>query len=222
MDAKLARVRFFPMMDAEGSGGTGGTQDVEPVTHGAEARNAEPQTETQRTFTQEDLNRIAAQEKRQGMASALKALGFEDEKSAQEWIKKQREIEDSKKDEATKALEKLQLEKQAKAEAEKKADLLEKRFKVVASGAPADKADDVVLLATAKMTDGKTFEECLEDLKKTYPMFFEAGTATGSTGTGTGGTPPRSKANTGAGSIGKRLAEQRKSKAPQKSGYFTE
>lgn len=217
--------RFFPTMEAEGNGGTGGTTSSEPS---ANSKSTEPTTTQQttteptRVFTQEELNRIAANEKRQGMASALKTLGFEDEKVAQEWVKKYREFEESKKDDLTKAQETLEAEKREKDELAKKADLLEKRFKVVASGVPADKADDVVLLAMAKVTDNKTFEECLEDLKNTYPIFFEAGASAGSVGTGTGGTPPRKSVNSGKdGSIGKRLAEQRKTSTQTKKSYFS-
>lgn len=173
-----------------------------------------------KVFTQAELNRIAAQEKRQGMASVLKSLGFEKEEDAKAFVEQYRKAEEEKKDELQKAQESIDAEKKAKADAERKADLLDKKFKVVSAGVSADKADDVVTLALAKVTEDKDFDTVLEELKTAYPVFFE--TATADKGTGSGGTPPRAtnKSTTDSG-IGKRLAEQRKtSSQAQKSGSY--
>ena len=209
----LFRKNFMPFLEEDGKGGAGGTGG-EPG-GGEPSGGAEDQNKGQKTFTQEDLNRIAAQEKRQGANSILKALGFESEEKAKEYLAAKRKEDDEKKDDLQKA-------KDAEAAAEAKAALLEKRFKVVAMGVSADKADDIVTLANSKATDGKTFDDAVEDLKKTYPELFESKQEKRG-GTGSGGNPPRGK-NTGEDdSLGKRLAEQRKASKSQnkKNSYFS-
>ena len=64
--------------------------------------------------------------------------------------------------------------------------------------------------------------QALEDLKKAYPSFFEADSSNTGLGTGTGGNPPRGRnGGSSAGSIGKRLAEQKKTGTTQKKSYFS-
>lgn len=211
----LLRRNFLPFLDGEGggAGGTGGTGGT--GSSGGTGDGGKPE----KTFTQEDLNRIAAQEKRQGAASILKALGFESEEKAKEYLDAKRKEDEEKKGDLEKAKDAEELAKKAKAEAEAKADLLEKRFKVVALGVAADKADDIVTLANAKVTESKTFDDAIEDLKKTYPELFAQTEKKG--GTGSSGNPPRGKGGKES-SIGKRLAEQRKTKSQtQKKGYFS-
>lgn len=221
MFTDLFKTRFLPMMEGEGRGGAGGAPLTEPSASPNEPP-AEPNADPPKSFTQEDLNRIAANEKRQGMSSVLRTLGFEKEEDAKAFVEKYKELEDSKKDDLAKAQETLETEKKAKEEAEKKAELLDRKFKVVSAGVSADKADDIVILATAKMMDGKTFEDALEDLKKAYPSFFEADSSNTGLGTGTGGNPPRGRTGgSSAGSIGKRLAEQKKTGTTQKKSYFS-
>lgn len=213
----LFRKNLMPFFEGDGKGGTGGTGGEQ----GGEPKDGDPkdgageQNKNQKTFTQEDLNRIAAQEKRQGVNSILKALGFESEEKAKEYLEAKRKEDDEKKDDLQKA-------KDAEAAAEAKAALLEKRFKVVSMGVAADKADDIVTLATAKAVDGKTFEDAVEDLKKTYPELFK-GKQEERKGTGSGGNPPRGKNTGDDDSIGKRLAEQRKTSKSQskKNSYFS-
>lgn len=217
---------FFPLMSPEGEGGSSGGQSSQSEQNSSQNNpNREDQgsqnspEQSQKTFTQEDLNRIAAQEKRQGMSSMLKALGFENESAAKEFVEKYRQQEEDKKDDLTKAQEKLNTETANRELAEKKVDLLEKRFKVVAQGVPADKAEDIVILANSKVTESKDFDAALEELKKTYPSIFSENSQ--SSGTGTSGNPPRSGKPESNSGLGKRLAEKRKSANTQKNPYFS-
>lgn len=220
----LFRKNLMPFFEGDGKGGTGGTggeQCGEPK-DGDPKDGAGEQNKNQKTFTQEDLNRIAAQEKRQGASSILKALGFESEEKAKEYLEAKRKEDDEKKDDLQKAKDAEAAANTAKAAAEAKAALLEKRFKVVSMGVSADKADDIVTLATAKAVDGKTFEDAVEDLKKAYPELF-MGKQEERRGTGSGGNPPRGKNTGDDDSIGKRLAEKRKTSKSQnkKNSYFS-
>lgn len=221
--------RFYPLMSPEGEGGSTGGQDTQgeqgisqnnPNNEGSQASSGSSEP-SQKTFTQEDLNRIAAQEKRQGASSILKALGFENEAAAKDFVKKYRQQEEDKKDDLTKAQEKLSAEVASRELAEKKADLLEKRFKVMAQGVSADKAEDIVILANAKVTEEKDFDTALEELKTAYPSIFSETSSSSGTGTGTSGNPPRGGRPESSSGLGKKLAEQRKSTMTQKNPYFS-
>ena len=211
----------FPLFEGEGGGGTGGAGG-EGGTGGTGGEGGGGNAggsggEPPKTFTQEELIRIAATEKRQGAASVLKALGFDKEEDAKAFVEKYKEVEKNNMTELEKANKDLEIEKNAKTAAEKKADLLEKKFQVVAMGVAADKADDIVTLALAKVDDNTSFETVLENLKNTYPAFFDEEVSSGTGGTG---RPPRSKTGGDNGGIGKRLAEQRKNSAQAKNEYF--
>ena len=175
-----------------------------------------------KTFTQEDLNRIAAQEKRQGAASTLKELGFdklEDAKAAIEAYNKQKQANMTEIERVQQ--EKAEETKKAKA-AEEKAEFVEQKFAAVAAGCSANNAADVVMLAKSRMTDAKTFEDALKEIKEQYPKMFEkSNDGSNSGGTGGTGNPPRKPMKPGEeGSRAKRLAENRKLANSQKSSYF--
>lgn len=194
--------------DECGSGGEGGDPDAD--------------NKPLKTFTQEDLNRIAAQEKRQGVASTLKELGFdklEDAKAAIEAYNQQKQANMTEIERAQQ--EKAEEAKKAKA-AEEKAEFVEQKFAAVAAGCSANNAADVVMLAKSRMTDAKTFEDALEEIKEQYPQMFEkSNDSSNSGGTGGTGNPPRKPMKPGAeGSRAKRLAENRKLANSQKSSYF--
>lgn len=196
-----------PMMEADGAG-TGGTGDSS--------------VQNDKTFTQEDLNRIAAQEKRQGISSVLKTLGFESENDAKAFVEKYRQAEDDKKDDLEKAQESLKSANTARAEAEAKADAFEKELSAIKAGVPAEYAGDVVLLAKAKAVDGKSFEDALEEVKKAHPSLFES--TEGSSGTGGNSqSHQRRNADNSTGDRGKRLAEKRRnsSDSQNKKSYFS-
>lgn len=218
--------RFYPLMSPEGEGGFSGGQSPQSEQNSSQNNpnvegqgNQKSSEPSQKTFTQEDLNRIAAQEKRQGASSILKALGFENEAAAKDFVKKYRQQEEDKKDDLTKAQEKLSAEVASRELAEKKADLLEKRFKVMAQGVSADKAEDIVILANAKVTEEKDFDTALEELKTAYPSIFSE--TSPSSGTGTSGNPPRGGRPESSSGLGKKLAEQRKASMTQKNPYFS-
>ena len=190
--------------DEGGSGGEGGDPDAD--------------NKPLKTFTQEDLNRIAAQEKRQGVASTLKELGFdklEDAKAAIEAYNQQKQANMTE-------IERAQQEKAEEAKKAKKAEFVEQKFAAVAAGCSANNAADVVMLAKSRMTDAKTFEDALEEIKEQYPQMFEkSNDSSNSGGTGGTGNPPRKPMKPGAeGSRAKRLAENRKLANSQKSSYF--
>lgn len=200
--------------DGGGSGGEGG--------EGGEGGDPDGDNKPAKTFTQEDLNRIAAQEKRQGVASTLKELGFdklEDAKAAIEAYNKQKQANMTEIERAQQ--EKAEEAKKAKA-AEEKAEFVEQKFAAVSAGCSPNNAADVVMLAKSRVTDAKTFEDALKEIKEQYPQMFEkSNDSSNSGGTGGTGNPPRKPMKPGEeGSRAKRLAENRKLANSQKSSYF--
>ena len=190
--------------DADDGGNNGGAKD-----DGSESK----------TFSQEDVNRIAAREKQQGIAAALKALGFESAEDAKKAVDAWRKDEDNQKSETQKANEAKEAAEKAKIDADNKATFAEHKFAVVEAGAKPSNAEDIVLLATAKMNDSTDFNAAVELVKKAYPTLFESESDSKKKGTGGASNPARKDGANDESSIGKRLAEQRKP-SNNKNPYF--
>ena len=93
---KFMFLKFLPFMEEDGKGGTGGGDPEGGSNDDGNNGGSE------KTFTQEDLNRIAAKEKRDGIASILKTLGFEKEEDAKKFVETYRKAEEDKKDDLEK------------------------------------------------------------------------------------------------------------------------
>lgn len=161
-----------------------------------------------KTFTQDQVNSMMAAEKRKNIAAAFKGLGFESEDQAKEFIEKYQKQEEQNKSDLVKEKERAdKLEAEKKAEASKAQDL-QYKFDAISAGCDAQAAEDVVVLAKAKMSDNKDFATALKEVKEQYPTMFGQ---TDSRGTGSGGTSPRQPLRAGdLSGMGKRLAEARR------------
>lgn len=198
----------------EGAGGTG------EGGHSNDPNSTRGNNSGDKTFTQEQVNSMIAAEKRKNLSSMYKGLGFESEEDAKAFVEKYKQEEEKNKSDLVKAQEAAK-----KAEAEKKAEQskaqdLQYKFDAIAEGCDAKSAEDVVVLAKAKMSDEKDFATALKEVKEQYPaMFGQDGSSGG--GTGGGGTSPRKKLNSGdLTGMGKRLAEQRKQNNTAKSNEY--
>lgn len=190
--------------DNGGSGGSGGT--------GGEGGGTQS-----KTFTQEEVNRMLANEKRQGRQAALKALGLDpNDKDAE---KKAKAILDTQKTQAEKDAEALTTEKNARAEAEAKALAAERKLAVLTTGCKAEFVEEVFALASAKVNDSTDFEAALKAVKEKCPAFFE-GDGGGDPGTGGGQGHRRQKTDTKSGALGSRLAQSVVSANPKENPYF--
>lgn len=169
-----------------------------------------------KTFTQEEVNAMMAKEKNQGKLSILKELGVDDAKSAKEALAKYKEYLDSQKTEAERLADTLKGEQEAKTAAELKAQQLERKFDAIEAGVPADKAEDIVILAAAKVTETKDFKTALEEVKTAYPQLFEAS----SNGTGSN-AGSRKTGGSNKGTLGSRLAENAAKNQSKSTNYFT-
>lgn len=210
----------YKMLAPEGGAGGGGTDPNggnDPAAGGNDPSNGQED----KTFTQEQVNSMIAAEKRKNLSSVYKGLGFESEEAAKEFVQKYKSEEEKNKSDLVKAQEKAaQLEAEKKAETARAQDL-QYKFDAMSEGCDAKSAEDVVVLAKAKMSDDKDFAAALKEIKEQYPAMFGQNDNSGG-GTGGGGTSPRGKLKSGdLSGMGKRLAEQRKqNNAAKENEYF--
>lgn len=174
-------------------GGEGGGQEGDK---GGESGGAgeEKNPPAGKTFTQEEVNAMMAKEA----------------------LAKYKEYLDSQKTEAQKLADDLKAQQEAKSLAEQKATILERKFEAVALGAPANAVEDIVTLASTKVTDTKDFKTALEEVKSAYPQLFE--TSSGNTGNNVGS---KKIGGNGIGSFGKKIAESASKAQSSGNGYFT-
>jgi hypothetical protein len=200
-------LQFF----AEGDGGEGGNPDggANPDGNNQGDNNPAP-----KTFTQEEVNRMLANEKRQGRQSVLKDLGLDpankdavkNAKAALDGLKTQQQLDN----------EALEAAKAARTEAEGKALAAERKLSVLTSGCKPEYIDEVIALATAKTTDTTTFEDALKGVKEKCAAFF----AEADPGTGNGQGHKRTNQGDKPGSFGARLAQNVVSSKTAENPYF--
>lgn len=209
--------RFATLMKMDGDGGSGGGNDP---AGGDDPSSGNGSGQEDKTFTQEQVNSMIAAEKRKNLSSVYKGLGFESEEAAKEFIEKYKQEEEKNKSELVKAQEEAKKAQAEKAAETARAQDLQYKFDAMAEGCDAKAAEDVVVLAKAKMSDDKDFAAALKEVKEQYPAMFGQ-TEGNAGGTGGGGTATRSRLKTGdISGIGKRLAEQRKQNNSAKEHDF--
>lgn len=193
-----------PEGGAGGAGGSGGTS----------GEGGGTQT---KTFTQEEVNRMLANEKRQGRQAALKALGLDpNDKDAE---KKAKAIIDTQKTQAERDSEAVKTAQTAQADAEAKATAAERKLSALTSGCKKEFIEEVIALASAKVNDSTDFEAALKAVKEKCPAFFDDDN---DPGTGGGQGHRRQKQGEKPGSRGAALAQSAISSNPTKNPYFND
>jgi hypothetical protein len=207
--------------DVEGQGTgdqtkTGDDKDQSTGDKSNEGANKEPE----KTFTQEQVNKMMAKEKNQGRNSVLSDLGIDPKDKAaiaalKTLIESQKTDEQKKNDEAA-------AEQKRIAELENKAMIAEIKAESLMLNVQPQYADDVVTLALSKMSSSPDAEltDILGEFKTKYPAWFkeeESKENEGQRGTGSNiGAGDKGKKSKDDG-IGKRLAAKRTASAPKKS-----
>lgn len=172
-----------------------------------------------KTFTQEDINRIAAKEKAEGRRALLKELGIEDTEDSRNAIKAFLAQQESQKSDLQKANERASKAEKAKADAEATALAIQRKYDALSAGAKADTIDDLMALASTKVNDKTDFKAALEQVKKAYPVFFNEASQTGTVGTGRSTNPARNT-NGHQMSMGERLAKSRMGNSQAENPFF--
>lgn len=170
-----------------------------------------------KTYTQEQLNSMMANEKRTARQALLKELGYDikDDKSFKETIKSIKTTLDAGKTQAQLDAEAKAAAETARNEAEARAAKLEMKVAALAAGVNPEFLDDALVLAQSKVSETMTVDKVMEELKTKYSSFFAE--TSGGSGTGRSNNPPR-KPPAGTEGLGQRLAKVNKPTA--KSSYF--
>lgn len=195
-----------------GAGGEGGGED------GTGTENQDPGAGGAKSFTQEEVNRMMASEKRSARSALLKELGYE--------------VKDGKYTDAVTAIKSIldagktqqQLDQEARTTAESnlaaersKVSSLQARVDVMTAGVKPEFVSDAIAMLLPQVTEQKTLSQLLEEYKTKYPTWF-GDSSNGSKGTGSPNNPPKPSGGKDTGEFGKRLAQSNK---PQgKSSYF--
>lgn len=194
-----------------------GVNDEGQNNNGPESGNAGGKSE--RTFTQEEVNRMMANEKRQGKNSVYKELGVDpNDKKAMAMIKAL--LDSQKDDESESEGNSAELD-----EANKRAAVAEAKAEAMMQGILPKYVDDAIALALPKVTEDKDLKAVLKDLKAKYPVWVKEdsdnGMNKGKSGTGSslGSSSKGGNGNNDVKGIGARLAASRKAAKP-KSSYW--
>lgn len=179
---------------------------------------ATPPATPSKTFTQEEVNRMMAEEKRQGRMSVLKELGVEDEASAKDALSKYQAGIEAQKSDLQKAQDAIKAEQESRAQAEAKARQLDNKLSALTKGVRPEFLDDALAIAATKVTDKEDLGEVLESMKERYAMFFSSAEQSPAPGTGT--APGSKRTGQAEKGIGTRLGEQAVNQQPTKSHYF--
>lgn len=223
---KLWRTILFapvlPILGADGGaagssdGGTGdGAGDGKGENNGSNNQGGN----SEKTFTQAEVNALMAKEKKQGRSAALKALGFEDEKGAKETLEALRKLEESQKTDSQKKEDDLKNATAKAQTAESRAQAAERKLEAIKGGVKPEFVEEVTALALLKVSDDVDFETALKAVKEKMPTFFgeEDG---GDNGTGSSQGHQRKNQNSEVGSFGASLAKTQNNK-PTSNPYFS-
>ena len=144
-------------------------------------------SEESKTFTQKELQEMLAKEKRQGKNSVLNALGLKTVEEAKAALNAAKIANDANKTEEQIAAEALNTAKSAQQKAE--SDLLDaqRTIAVMKAGFSPDYVDDVVAIASRKVTEDKDFATVIEEMKTSHAFYLVEAKEQKGTGTATSG-----------------------------------
>lgn len=205
------------MLSPEGAeGGSGASTGVQnpasdPAkvnTNGKTEEGVKTENKASKTYTQEEVNALLAKEKRQGKNSVLKALGLASVDEGKAAIETARQAANATKTAEEVAAEALNAEKTARSKAENDLLVAQRTVAVMKAGFKPEFVDDVVAIASTKVTEDKDFDSVLEEMKKSHQFYLveqknEAGTGTPAAGF------KKSEKNSNDKTYGQRLAENK-------------
>lgn len=156
----------------------GGANNPDPAANPGEQQQGgpdpqNPSNEGGKTFTQEDVNSIAAREAKAAKESLLKQLGVEDFKNAKEGIAKFKEWQESQKTEAEKMAESLKDYETKYNTVSSENESLKAQISAMKLGVNADSVPDVVALAKNYVSDEVDMNAAMQMVVEKYPHFKE-------------------------------------------------
>lgn len=223
----LRTIFLMPVLPIIGAGAGEGSGTSEDST-GAGSNNSDSSgdqsqkntgiQQQEKTFTQTEVNAMMAKEKEQGRKSILKELGVEDIKNAKQGLEDYKKYLESQKTDLEKAQDAAREAEKSRKALEAEMIVSNQKFAALAAGCPAEKVDDVCVLARTRMSDTVTFEQALEQVKQGYPDLFNSQQSSQNKGTGSNANPQNKGSAQNNGNFGQRLASLHK--ADTKNPYF--
>lgn len=176
MRDRLLRLNLQFFAEPGGDPNAGGANNTDPAANpeGQQPGGQDPQNPSQeggKTFTQEDVNSIAAKEAKAAKESLLKQLGVEDFKNAKEGLAKFKEWQDSQKTEAEKQAERLQEFETQTQNLSSENETLKAQISAMKAGVNADSVADVVTLAKNFVSDEVDMNAAIQKVVEKYPHF---------------------------------------------------
>ena len=179
----------------------------------------------EKTFTQDDVNRMMAREKKQGAQSILNRLGIKKLDAGLE--KEIKDYLESKKTDAQKQAEAAVNENKAIEEANNRALAAEIKAEAMQAGAQTQYVDDIVTLIMAKASKESELDigTAISEIKTKYSVWFTSSSeedakgkkkSVGEKGTGSSVSSGKDKQDKGK-SLGERLAANRRKSSGKKS-----
>lgn len=187
---------------------------------GSNDDSAKGKKSEEKTFNQEQVNKMMAKEKNQGRNAVYNELGINPKDEKQ--IEAIKAYIESQKTDAQKATEKALAEEKALKEAEDRVRIAEAKAEVMMLGIKTQFVDDAVTLALAKTSDDRDIKSVLAEFKTKYPVWFETEEDKKKQAKGTGSSLKNQSGKNDKGEekgIGARLAAQRKN-SKTKSSYW--
>ena len=212
-------IPFNLQLFAKGGEGENTEPSVEQNNNGDQNQQGN-QNSGAKTFTQDEVNTIGAREKNQGKNSILKLFGCADENAAKteaEEFKKWKETQLT--EEQKRAQEQKKLTDSAAA-SEQRVIIAESKVTLLSAGVTAESLEDVLAIAMGKVTEEKTLDKVIAEMKKEqkYSGFFGESSFNG--GTGSSASHNKGGQNNSAGNIGERLAKAKLANTAPKSKFF--
>lgn len=216
----MFRMMRSVMMSPDGADNGGGTEASKslqnPVSdpakvnpNGSSEEGVKTDSKASKTYTQEEVNALLAKEKRQGKNSVLKALGLQSVDEGKATIESARQAANANKTAEEVAAEALNTEKAARSKAESDLTVAQRTIAVMKAGFKPEYVDDVVAIASVKVTEDKDFDAVIEDMKKTHQFYLvEQKKEDPGTGTPVAGFKKTEKNSTEK-TYGQRLAENK-------------
>lgn len=127
--------------------------------------------ETEKTFTQQDVNNIAAKEAKSAQEKLLKELGIEDFNSAKEGLQKFQEWQDAQKTDAEKKDEQLNQLTDTNTSLQAENNTLRAQLSAMIQGVNSESIEDVVALAERQVSDDVTLDDAIKSVIEKYPHF---------------------------------------------------
>lgn len=188
---------------------TGTSASTNENTQGNKEGGVKTSSEAPKTYTQEEVNALLAKEKRQGKNSVLKALGLASVDEGKATIEAAQKVRDANKTAEEVAAEALTAEKTARSKAQSDLLVAQRTISVMKAGFKPEYVDDVVAIASVKVTEDKDFDAVIEEMKKTHQFYLvEQKKEDSGTGTPAAGFKKTDK-NSNEKTYGQRLAENK-------------